>query len=236
MCVLIGLSPFAMHAQEKRDCLDATLKKSKDENICHYFRSSKLGEDGLYYVQVEYLAGTLKMSGSYIDAALTIEDGHFVYYYRNGQVESEGVYKHGRKVGVWSRYFFDGSVRPDRIYPELSESTSHETPATFPAGYEGFMSFLAENLHYPPPAITKEMNGYARAAFVIQASGKITDIEILESSHFFFDRAVMECLWTMPDWLPAERQGRPVQSTFILPVTFAIHEGETRISIGDEID
>ncbi len=234
LCVLLWLSAYQLNAQESfRDCLDATLQKSKDENICHYMRNSRAGDDGLTYVEIEYLSGNVKMTGSYRDSLFVIEEGYFKYFYRNGQLESEGFYENGRKSGTWKRYLFDGTVRPDRIYPPHTDQRAIEKPASFPSGYDGFSQFIIDNISYPEAAIKKGLSADVKASFIISETGQITNIEILESSHYFFDRAVLECLYQMPDWLPAERNGVVTKSTFILPLYFKISEGYAAIGIND---
>lgn len=234
LCVLLGLSTYQSKAQTSyRDCLDATLQKSKDENICHYMRNSRAGDDGLTHVVIEYLSGNTKMTGSYRDSLFLVEQGYFRYYYRNGQLESEGNYENGRKSGLWKRYLFDGTARPDRIYPPQTELKTIEKPASFPTGYDGFSQFITDNIQYPEPALRKGLSANVKASFVITENGQITNIEILESSHYFFDRVVLELLYQMPPWIPAERNGTPTQSTFILPLFFRIEDGYAMIGIND---
>ena len=48
------------------------------------------------------------------------EDGHFVYYHPNGQLESEGEFVKGIKVGSWKRYDNQGNRKHDRYYPAES--------------------------------------------------------------------------------------------------------------------
>jgi antitoxin component YwqK of YwqJK toxin-antitoxin module len=46
-----------------------------------------------------------------------LEDGQFRYYHANGNIESEGEFVRGVKVGSWRRYDPNGKQKPDRYYP-----------------------------------------------------------------------------------------------------------------------
>jgi antitoxin component YwqK of YwqJK toxin-antitoxin module len=73
------------------------------------------------------MKGSLRMTGTMVPLGDSMtEHGIFVYYYENGQVESEGYYEHGIKVGAWKRYTVKGSERPDRYYkPESANFIRH---------------------------------------------------------------------------------------------------------------
>lgn len=62
--------------------------------------------------------GILMMTGSYSDDALTVAEGAFVFYHRNGKVESSGNFHMGVKTGVWKRYNQRGDELPERFYDE----------------------------------------------------------------------------------------------------------------------
>lgn len=70
----------------------------------------------------------LKVEGPYVQRnGRYIEDGHFKYYFPNGQVESEGEFQAGVKVGHWKRYDFQGNQKPDRYYPPSSASARRKS-------------------------------------------------------------------------------------------------------------
>lgn len=55
------------------------------------------------------------------------QDGHFVYYHPNGQLESEGEFVQGVKVGSWKRYDNQGNRKHDRYYPAESADLVRES-------------------------------------------------------------------------------------------------------------
>lgn len=69
-----------------------------------------------------------KVEGIYIERnGRYIEDGHFKYFFPNGQIESEGEYQAGVKVGYWKRFDFLGNRKPDRYYPPSSASARRKS-------------------------------------------------------------------------------------------------------------
>ena len=107
-------------AQSTSQMLDAQLNVTKNKSAAKYTRMiTKVGES-LYQVQINFQTGELMMTGTYLDEALTIPQGEFVYFFANGIKESQGLYEAGQRVGSWQRWNFDGAQKPDRYYQEAT--------------------------------------------------------------------------------------------------------------------
>ncbi len=107
-------------AQTTTQLLDAQLNVTKNKAAAKYTRTiSKVGES-LFQAQINFQTGEVMMSGTYLDEALTIPQGEFVYFFANGVKESQGVYEAGQRVGAWQRWNFDGAQKPDRYYQEAT--------------------------------------------------------------------------------------------------------------------
>jgi hypothetical protein len=75
--------------------------------------------------------GHLIAEGQFLDARLQEMHGAFVFYYPDGQVESQGRYEHGHKSGVWQRFDAGGRPLAERIYdPEAMERLGRSVAAT----------------------------------------------------------------------------------------------------------
>jgi len=85
---------------------DATYKRSYTE----------IG-DGLYDAEITYFDDTLKATGTYalIEGEM-VPHGKFVFYFENGNKESEGDYNKGYKSGEWKRYMNDGTELRSKFY------------------------------------------------------------------------------------------------------------------------
>jgi hypothetical protein len=104
----------------REDLVQADLCTPADKHAAAPFRrKAVLESDHTYRVTVLYADGRPRMTGRYVDAALTIPDGLFTYYYPNGNIESTGSYVHGVKAGTWTCATPKGEPRADRIYSGL---------------------------------------------------------------------------------------------------------------------
>ncbi|WP_343637534.1 TonB family protein [Fluviicola sp.] len=103
-----------------------------------------------------------------------------------------------------------------RIYDIVDEV------ASFPGGTGELKKYLDEKLVYPAGALEKGLYGKTFLKFVVSKSGKISDVVL--------KRGVPDCpecdeeakrlVKSMPDWIPAKKDGKNVHSYAYLPVTF----------------
>ncbi len=111
-------------AQTTTQLLDAQLNVTKNKAAAKYTRTiTKVGES-LFQAQINFQTGEVMMTGTYLDEALTIPQGEFVYFFANGIKESQGLYEAGQRVGSWQRWNFDGAQKPDRYYQEATAMLS----------------------------------------------------------------------------------------------------------------
>ena len=111
-------------AQTTTQLLDAQLNVTKNKAAAKYTRTiSKVGES-LFQAQINFQTGEVMMTGTYLDEALTIPQGEFVYFFANGIKESQGQYEARQRVGAWQRWNFDGVQKPDRYYQEATAMLS----------------------------------------------------------------------------------------------------------------
>ena len=107
-------------AQTTTQLLDAQLNVTKNKAIAKFTRTITKVNESLFEVKINFQTGELMMSGTYLDQALTIAQGEFVYFFANGTKESQGLYDAGQRVGAWQRWNFDGAQKPDRYYQEAT--------------------------------------------------------------------------------------------------------------------
>lgn len=107
-------------AQTTTQLLDAQLNITNNKSVAKYTRTITKVSESLYQAQINFQTGELMMTGTYLDAALTIPQGEFVYFFANGVKESQGLYEAGQRVGAWQRWNFDGVQKPDRYYQEAT--------------------------------------------------------------------------------------------------------------------
>ncbi len=78
------------------------------------------------------------------------------------------------------------------------------------------MQFVFSNLKHP----SGNPGGEVVVSFMVKASGKLTDISIVESLTTACDEEVIRIVKLMPDWLPAIEEGVAVDMEWELVVKF----------------
>lgn len=96
--------------------------------------------------------------------------------------------------------------------------------AEYPGGQMELMNFLMRNVRYPENAQKNNIQGRVVVRFVVGKDGKISDVKVVKGVDPELDAESVRVLSTMPDWIPAECNGKPVASYFNLPVSFKLHD------------
>ncbi|MBP1664490.1 MAG: TonB family protein [Bacteroidetes bacterium] len=97
-----------------------------------------------------------------------------------------------------------------------------ETPPEFPGGIDALMKFMAENIKYPAEAVKNKIEGKVILKFVVDDTGKVTDIEVARSVAPMLDAEAIRVVGLMPRWEPGKQKGIPVNVRFALPVAFKL--------------
>lgn len=104
---------------------------------------------------------------------------------------------------------------------DAHENLEDQDPS-FPGGDVACMKWLRDNIKYPAKAIEKGIEGRAYVTFVVTKEGKITNAEVVRSSDPLLEAEALRAVRSMPDWIPAKRNGQNVDLQFTLPVMFRL--------------
>ena len=117
----------------------------------------------------------------------------------------------------------DSTAKPDTISSENDKVfTPIEEEPQFPGGETERIKFLVENIKYPPKALRKGIHGTVIVKFIVEKSGKITDISIVKGIGGGCDEEVIRVVELMPNWKPGKQRGKAVRAQFTMPVKFSI--------------
>ncbi|MCF6364884.1 MAG: energy transducer TonB [Bacteroidales bacterium] len=92
--------------------------------------------------------------------------------------------------------------------------------AQFTGGEKALREYFDKEKQYSEEAKKKNIQGRVNVSFIIDESGKIKDAKTIRSIHPLIDTEALRLINAMPDWKPAEANGKPVESKQILPVIF----------------
>ncbi len=87
---------------------------------------------------------------------------------------------------------------------------------------QGVTKYLEQNLVYPDSTQSKGINGLVFVRFVISASGKIEEPQILISPNDELSYLTLLTLQSFPDFIPGRVNNEPVRSSYILPFRFEL--------------
>lgn len=86
-----------------------------------------------------------------------------------------------------------------------------------------FHKWVNARLVYPEQSMYAESAGKVVLSFIIDKSGKLTDITVLETSgDSFLDGEAIRVVSLSPDWTPGVLKGKPVSVRYSFPVIFKL--------------
>ena len=118
---------------------------------------------------------------------------------------------------------------PDKGEERVYTQEAVDKRATFLHGTEEqFLNrWVYEYLKYPESAIRNGVEGKVVAEFVVDAKGKVRDVEIVKGVDEELDAQVMKVISASPKWKPAQIKGREVSVKISLPVEFRLTKSPT---------
>lgn len=88
--------------------------------------------------------------------------------------------------------------------------------------YANVGTYLNDHLQFPDEARVLGVSGMVKVEFDILPSGKISNVEVLESPLNLFSDELISVMKAMPRWSPAFRNGLPVKSRQQIHVNFRL--------------
>ena len=82
-------------------------------------------------------------------------------------------------------------------------------------------SFIRNNTNYPKDLEDNRVKGNASVSFTIAPDGSIMNPTVTrESDVHLINQEALRTIMVMPDWIPAEREGQPVEGRSQASVNF----------------
>jgi len=127
-------------------------------------------------------------------------------------------------------------IKSDTSKPSLVTEifTIVEQNPEYPGGTTAMYKYLGENIRYPSEAQKANKQGKVYVKFVIKSDGKIDNINIIKSVSPELDNEAIRIIQNMPNWRPAEQNGKPVSVYFNLPINFKLDGGKKELE-GEEV-
>ena len=179
-----------------------------------------------------YENGAKKAECIYVKDSL---NGDAVEYYENGNIKEKSNYIKNLKEGLSLEYMDDGTLVVTKKYEHgvvvsekypfrlATDSTNFDSDMVknkdlilphFPNGDDAMTKFIDKNLVYPSEAKKQEIHGEVITQFVVEADGRLTDIQVMQSVHPLLDNEAVRVAKLMPKWVPAMKKGKPIKVKF----------------------
>lgn len=104
----------------------------------------------------------------------------------------------------------------EKIYEEVDQE------ANFPGGSAEMMNYISKTVKYPEVAMENGEQGKVFVQFVVNADGSVSDEKILRGVSKEIDEEALNVVKNMPNWIPAELDGKKVRSYARLPISFTL--------------
>jgi len=140
---------------------------------------------------------------------------------------------YGKAVSTWYTLPVTFKLQDKR---EPAKPKDEEVNASFPGGEAALAQFLKDHIKYPPKAAKKKIQGRVEVAFLVDKSGKVHDVKVVESVDKDLDKEALRVCRLLPDFIPAAVNGEPVEVLFKLPIRFKIPGLKTQYLNSVQID
>lgn len=201
-----------------------------------FFRTVKKSGT-IFLVSDYYLNGNLQMIAEASQLNPLVKSGTCTYYNKNQTKSSIGSYKNGKQFGAWV-YYYDNqkdsslltvSENGDKNYTRRSKFediyTVVEYMPEYPGGVNEMIKFIQNNIRYPKNAQDKSLGGKAFLKFVVDSTGKISEVNITKSTGVEeLDQEALRVVRAMPNWKPGSQNGKNVNVFFNLPLNFSLRD------------
>jgi TonB family protein len=124
----------------------------------------------------------------------------------------------------------EGTQDMDEVY-----ETAEKMPQ-YPGGEMELRKFIAKNVNYPENAKTQKAKGVVIVRFVVNTTGNIEDVEILQKVHPALDAEVLRVVGMLDRFIPGSQGGKPINVYYTLPITFGLPESSPLFSRNSESD
>lgn len=163
------------------------------------------------------------------------------FYSQTGAIREQGNYLNGQRAGTWSFYNFKKEKEQvydftDRRVVEMTADstakigwvimgtdtvkTNLDFVATLIGGNMAFGEIMGKNIRYPVAAIRKGISGQVLVSLVVDEAGKASAHKVIKPLNKDCDAEALRVSLLLTDWLPAIKDGKPVKSICIVPISF----------------
>jgi protein TonB len=158
-----------------------------------------------------------------------------------GAIREQGNYKNNERTGIWQFYNYKNQLEysydfTNRKLVSVNEETISKTtwvvtntdtsqttvehPALFMGGTAALGKILGRNMRFPAPAVRRGVQGRVYVTFVIDENGRASGHKVSKPLDRDCDEEALRVCRMLTEWIPASKDGKPVKSLHMIPVSF----------------
>jgi len=109
-----------------------------------------------------------------------------------------------------------------RYEGKLYDLGNVELAPEYQGGQKALGKFLASRLRYPVRARENKIQGKVYIGFVVEKNGSLSDFKVIRGIGGGCDEEAIRVLKLSPLWRPGYFNGKPVRTSYTLPITFQL--------------
>ena len=109
-------------------------------------------------------------------------------------------------------------LNSDSVYLQTEDSLKNNIVAEFPGGKQELYKFILDRLVVENDDFEGNIRTKMHLKFTVEKSGKLKDFVVLKSISKVIDEKIIEIFKQMPDWKPAYKNGKPIESSYTMPI------------------
>ena len=110
------------------------------------------------------------------------------------------------------------------LFSIYSQGVRNDSVAQFYGGKKKLNMYFKENMKWKQGQFTVE--GKVYISFIVSKNGNINQVKIIRSLCSTCDIEAIRLIKNMPNWIPAKKNGKYIQSEIILSVDFRLSNNE----------
>jgi periplasmic protein TonB len=243
LLVVLSISFLSSPAQDKNQFF--ALDKNMNQTVLdssRYILWIHEKEDSNWQWDYYRTWGPLIKSNSYADHDGTILNGHSRIYNTSGELDSAGMYNHGKKNGTFYKYksFNKNTIKAIKQYVYVNDSlvktqdlladdnkngnkdSLKNSEAEYVGGMSAWQLYLSQNFHYPDLLGKKIIVGSIWVYFVVDEEGNVSDPFIQKSVEYSLDQEALKLIKNSGKWIPGTRDGVPVRTGKLIPISYDV--------------
>lgn len=105
----------------------------------------------------------------------------------------------------------------------FSFAIASDTPS-FPGGEAALKKYISDNTVYPAAAKENGVEGIVVVGFMVMPDGSLTEIKVSNFIDPDLEKEAVRVVTGMPAWIPAEKDGTPIEAPSKVDVPFILEE------------